>query len=118
MKTIGNIIWFIFVGLGSAIAWFLLGVLWCITIIGIPFGLQSFKLARLTLWPFGADVDTGFGSHPIANVLWIIFGGLELAMGYAVAGLLLCVTVIGIPFGLQCFKLMQLALVPFGAEVA
>ena len=118
MKTLGNIIWFIFVGLGSAIAWFLLGVLWCITIIGIPFGKQCFKLARLTLWPFGATVKSDFGKHPIANIIWIILGGLELAVGYLIAGLILCITIIGIPFGKQCFKLASLALVPFGAEIA
>ena len=118
MKTIGNIIWFIFVGLGSAIAWLLLGLLWCITIIGIPFGKQCFKLARLTLWPFGTTVDSDFSKHPIANIIWMILGGLELAFGYAIAGILFCITIIGIPFGKQCFKLAQLALFPFGAEVA
>ena len=118
MKTIGNIIWFIFVGLGSAIAWFLLGLLWCITIIGIPFGLQAFKLARLTLWPFGTIVKSDFSKHPIANIIWLILGGLELALGYAIAGIIFYITIIGIPFGKQCFKLAQLALFPFGANVA
>ena len=118
MKTIGNIIWFIFVGLGSAVAWFLLGIVWCITIIGIPFGKQCFKLARLFIWPFGTTVNSDFGKHPIANIIWLILGGLELAFGYVIAGILFCITIIGIPFGKQCFKLAQLALFPFGANVA
>ena len=118
MKTLGNIIWFLLVGLVSAIAWFLLGVLWCITIIGIPFGRQCFKLARLFIWPFGAVVNTHFDKHPIANILWLIFGGLELVFGYVISGVLFCITIIGIPFGKQCFKLAKLALLPFGADIA
>lgn len=118
MKFIGNLIWFIITGLETAIAWFLLGLLWCITIIGIPFGKQCFKFAGLVLTPFGKTVNTDFGKHPIANIIWIIFGGLGLAIGYILVGVLFCITIIGIPFGKQCFKLAKLALMPFGAEVA
>ena len=117
MKTIGNIIWFLLIGLGSAISWFFLGVVWCITIIGIPFGLQAFKMAKLSLFPFGKIVNGNFGSHPIANIIWIIFGGLYLAVSYIFAGLLFCITIIGIPFGKQCFKLASLAIAPFGATI-
>ena len=117
MKTLGNIIWFIFIGLWSAISWFFLGILWCITIIGIPFGLQAFKLAKLTLFPFGKVVKSDFGKHPIANILWLLFGGLELAIGYVFAGVIFCITIIGIPFGKQCFKLAGLGAIPFGANV-
>ena len=117
MKTLGNIIWFLFGGLFSAISWFLAGVLWCITIIGIPFGKQCFKIAGLVLFPFGKVVKTDFGKHPIANIIWIIFGGLGFAIGYIVLGVIYCITIIGIPFGKQCFKLATLGLIPFGATV-
>ena len=118
MKTLGNIIWFLLTGLESGIVWFFLGILWCITIIGIPFGRQCFKLARLSIWPIGVKVTTNFGAHPIANVIWLLFGGLGLCIGFFLAGILWCITIIGIPFGKQCFKLASLAATPFGAKVA
>lgn len=117
MKTLGNILWFLFFGLWSAIAWLVLGLLWCITIIGIPFGLQAFKIATLVLWPFGKEVRSDFGKHPIANIIWLFFGGVELALGYVVGGVICCITIVGIPFGKQCFKLATLSLCPFGANV-
>ncbi|MDE6294079.1 MAG: YccF domain-containing protein [Clostridiales bacterium] len=117
MKTIGNILWFLFTGLWTGISWIFTGILWCITIIGIPFGKQAFKLARVSFWPFGTEVNKNFGRHPIANVIWIIFGGLFLAIGFIFAGILWCITIIGIPFGKQCFKLAGLAFTPFGAEI-
>ena len=117
MKTIGNILWLLFTGIASALAWFFLGIVWCITIIGIPFGKQCFKLARLSAWPFGSTVNSDFGKHPIANLIWIIFGGLELAIGFLIVGLVWCITIVGIPFGKQCFKLASLAIAPFGATV-
>jgi uncharacterized membrane protein YccF (DUF307 family) len=98
-----------------------LGVLYCLTIIGIPVGLQLFKLASLSLCPFGRDVrdtPTATGCWSLSlNVLWVLFGGLEMALAHASIGLLFCVTIIGIPFGLQHFKLSLLALVPFGKEI-
>ena len=115
MKTIGNILWFLLVGLWEGLGYFLIGLIWCITIIGIPFGKQCFKIARLMFAPFGKAINTNFGKHPIANVIWIIFGGLELALGFFFVGLILCITIIGIPFGKQCFKLAKLSLIPFGA---
>lgn len=115
MKTIGNILWFLLAGLWFAIIYFLLGILWCITIIGIPFGKQSFKIARLMIWPFGTVIHSDFGRHPFANIIWLILGGLELAVGFMVAGLILCLTIVLIPFGKQCFKLAQLSAAPFGA---
>lgn len=117
MKTIGNVLWVLLVGLGSCISWFFLGLLWCITIIGIPFGKQCFKFATLSAFPFGKTAEVHFGRHAIANVIWMIFGGLELSLAYLLIGAVLCITVIGIPFGLQCFKLAKLALCPFGATV-
>ena len=117
MKTIGNILWFIFTGLETGLCWFLCGIIWCITIIGIPFGKQCFKMAKLAFWPFGKKVRSDFGKHPIANIIWVIFGGLELAVGYLLLGIVWCITIIGIPFGKQCFKMAGLAFVPFGADV-
>ncbi len=117
MKTIGNILWVIFTGLFEAIAWLLIGVVWCITIIGIPFGLQAFKIAKLVIWPFGNEAKMNFGKHPIANILWFILGGFALALSFLLVGLVWCITIIGIPFGLQCFKFAKLACFPFGATI-
>jgi len=117
MKTLGNVLWLLFFGLWSAVSWFFLGLLWCITIIGIPFGLQAFKIAGLVVWPIGKNVKTNFGAHPIANLIWMFFGGLELAVAYVIGGVICYITIIGIPFGKQCFKLATLAITPFGAKV-
>ena len=101
--------------------YFILGLLYCITIIGIPVGMQLFKLGVLSLSPFGHDVVDkngvmGCGSM-FLNVLWIVCGGLEMAVAHAMIGLLLCITIVGIPFGMQHFKLALLALTPFGKEI-
>ena len=117
MKTLGNILWFLIVGLASAIGWFFAGIIWCITIIGIPFGKQCFKIAGLSLAPFGKTVDSNFGSHPIANILWFILCGFGFAVGYFFTGLILCITIIGIPAGKQCFKLAKIGAFPFGSTV-
>ena len=116
MKLIGNILWFLIVGLLSFVAWILIGLLWCITIIGIPFGVQCFKIASFVLFPFGKTIKTNFDSHPVANVIWLIFFGWEIAVGYVITGAILYITIIGIPFGKQCFKLASLSLLPFGAQ--
>ena len=116
-KTIGNLIWFIVTGAVTALGWIMLGVTWCISIIGIPFGIQCFKFALLSALPFGKEVKTNFGAHPIANVIWIIACGFILALIYFIMGIIWSVTIIGLPFGKQCFKLAKLALRPFGAEV-
>lgn len=117
MRTLGNIIWFIFGGLFLGLSWALLGLLLYITIIGIPFGSQCFKAAKLTFAPFGKKVTTNFHAHPIANILWAVLVGWEMALSYLVSGLACCITVIGIPLGIQAFKLSALALIPFGATV-
>jgi len=117
MSLIGNIIWFIFGGLIAAVVWFFAGILFCLTIIGIPIGMQLFKFAKLVLWPFGNEVIINFDRHPILNILWLIFFGWETALGYIFIGLFFCLTIIGIPFGLQWFKLSRLALLPFGATI-
>ena len=118
MKFLGNLVWFLFGGLWMGLGWTLVGLLWCVTIVGIPVGLQCFKFAGLCLWPFGKEVVWGGGAGSLLlNVLWLLFGGLWLAITAALNGVLLCVTIIGIPFGLQCFKIARLALMPFGARV-
>lgn len=118
MEVLGNIIWFLFGGIFSGLAWIFVGCLWCITILGIPIGLQCFKLAGLAFFPFGKEIRYGGGTVSlIANILWLIFSGIELAIGYVILGCLFCVTIIGIPFGIQHFKLAKLSLMPFGAEV-
>ncbi|KNZ43025.1 YccF domain-containing protein [Acetobacterium bakii] len=119
MSTFGNIIWIILGGFVMALGWFIAGLICCITIIGIPLGIQAFKMGQLVLWPFGRTVDfsrMGAGSL-ILNIFWIIFFGWELAIGSAILGMLYCITVIGIPFGIQWFKFAKLALLPFGAEI-
>lgn len=113
-----NVIWFIFAGIWLTLAWALAGVLWCVTIVGIPIGVQCFKVARLALAPFGTEVEYGghFGSL-LLNVLWIVFGGLELCIVALVAGAVCCITIVGIPAGIQSFKFAKLALMPFGSSV-
>ena len=118
MKLIGNIIWLLTGGLASALSFLVLGLVWCVTIIGIPFGIQCMKMAGLVLTPFGKTVNLNFGSHPIANIIWFILGGFAMWLAYIFAGIVLCITVIGIPFGLQVFKFAKLAAFPFGATVA
>lgn len=117
LTVFGNIIWLIFGGLITSFGWLLVGTILCITIIGIPFGKQCFKFAALSLTPFGKEVNTNFGKHPVMNIIWLILFGWEMFLGYIASGLVLCVTIIGIPFGVQIFKLSVLALFPFGAKI-
>ena len=121
MKTIGNILWLVFAGVWLALGYAVGGVIMCITIIGIPFGIQSFKLAGFALWPFGREVVRKPGADgclsSVFNVIWLIFFGWEIFLVSIVAGLVLCITIIGIPFGIQSFKLGVLALWPFGREI-
>lgn len=118
MSFLGNLIWILCGGLLSAVGWWLSGILWCITIIGIPVGLQCFKLSSLSLNPFGKEVvDEGGAVSCLLNILWFFFSGVELAVGNFLLGCLLCITIIGIPFGLQFFKLAKLSLFPFGKVV-
>ena len=118
MSILGNLLWIIFGGLISAIGWFVTGVLLCITVIGIPFGLQCFKIAGLVLVPFGKEVRIGdFGAFGLlGNIIWICLAGWALCGHHLLWGFILSVTIVGIPFGVQHFKLVKLALVPFGAR--
>ena len=120
MRTIGNILWFILGGLWLALGYVLGGIVLCITIIGIPFGIQAFKLAGLSLWPFGRTATMASSGRPLEvvfNVIWLVLFGWAIFVGHLVAGALLCITIIGIPFGIQAFKLSTLALWPFGREI-
>lgn len=118
MSFIGNLLWFIFGGLISSIGWFLSGLLWCITIIGIPYGRQCFKFAKLVLAPFGKEISYDGGSISlIVNIIWTIFFGIPMAIENFIIGCLWCITIIGIPFGLQFFKIAKLSFAPFGAKV-
>ena len=121
MKLLGNIIWFVFGGVFIAIEYFIASFLLCITIIGIPFGIQTFKLGLLALWPFGKkakDSDkSGRLLSLIMNIWWIIFGGLVICISHLLMGVLFYITIIGIPFGKQHFKLASLSLTPFGKKI-
>lgn len=118
MKFIGNLLWFVFGGFESGCAWFFEGLLWCITIVGIPIGKQCFKFAKLSMWPFGKEIQFGGGAaKAIANIFWLIFTGVPMAITNAILGALWCITIVGIPFGKQFFKLAKLSLFPFGSEI-
>ena len=118
MGCLGNLLWFVFGGLWMGLGWLLVGILWCITIIGIPVGTQCFKLAGLAFFPFGKEVEYGGSAGSfLLNIIWMIVSGIPLALESLLIGLVFCVTIIGIPFGLQCFKLAKLALMPFGTDV-
>ncbi|MGV9915670.1 YccF domain-containing protein [Streptomyces cellulosae] len=120
MKTILNLIWLVFSGLWLFLGYLVAGLLLCITIIGIPFGVAAFRIGVYALWPFGYTTverrDAGAPSF-IVNVLWLILAGWWLALGHIVTGFLLCVTIIGIPLGVANFKLIPVSLFPLGREI-
>jgi len=113
--------WLLFGGLFAAIGYFFGGILLCITIVGIPWGLQCFKLAGLVLMPFGKKVVSDSSNSgclsTLCNIIWILSGGLYTAIVHIVMGLLLYITIIGIPWGKQHFKLVEISLAPFGRRV-
>ena len=118
MRIFGNLIWFVFGGLEIGLGWILAGVLWSITVVGIPLGMQCFKFAKLTFFPFGKKIIYAGGvGATLLNVLWLIVSGIPLAICSAVTGVLFCMTIVGIPFGKQHFKIAKLALMPFGSDV-
>lgn len=121
MNTLGNVIWLLFGGLISAIGYCISGLFMCCTIIGIPFGIQCFKLAGFVLWTFGRTaVNTTSSSgclYLLLNIIWLVCGGLWLAIGHIFFGILLFITIIGIPFAKQHFKLIEVSLMPFGKRV-
>ena len=120
MRLLGNLLWLVFHGLCAFLAYLIIGCLWCLTIIGIPFGLASIRLASFVVWPFGRTVvhsPTRGAASAVGNVLWFVLAGLWLALIHVVGGLLLCLTIIGIPFGIQAFKLAGLAVAPLGRQI-
>lgn len=118
MSCLGNLLWFIFGGCISGLSWMLAGCLWCISIIGIPYGIQCFKFASMSFFPFGKEIVYGGGAVSfLVNVIWILISGIPLAIEHLTIGCLLCITIVGIPFGLQQFKLAKLALMPFGTSI-
>ena len=120
MRTILNVLWLVFSGMWFAIGYALAGVVMCILIITIPFGIASFRLAAYVLWPFGRTVvrrpEAG-GASTIGNILWFILIGVWMAIAHLVAGAVLCLTIIGIPLGLGNFKLAAVAIAPLGKEI-
>lgn len=119
MRLIGNIIWFLFGGLIQSLIWAFWGIILCISVLGIPLGIQCFKMAGLQLAPFGKRVEyrNSGVTGTLANILWIIFFGWELALANLIAAAAFAVTIIGIPFALQSLKMAQLSLMPFGTEI-
>jgi uncharacterized membrane protein YccF (DUF307 family) len=121
MRTILNIIWLVLAGFWLALAYVVAGLILCITIIGIPFGVQSFKLAGYALWPFGRVLVPSptrlKGLSVVANILWFVLAGWWLALAHLVTGVLLCLTIVGIPLGVADFKMAGAALVPFGKQI-
>ncbi len=121
MSTIGNIIWLLFGGIIISLEYFVSSLLLMLTIIGIPFGLQTLKLALLALWPFGHTTHQyGMESgclQVLMNVLWLVFGGIFICLTHLAMGILLTITLVGIPFGMQHFKMVALALSPFGRRI-
>ena len=118
MSGIWNILWLIFGGLFLSLIWAITGVILYVTIIGIPVGIQCFKFASLMIAPFGREVVySNSQASFLINILWIIFFGWELAISSLIISLLWCITIIGLPIGIQCIKFSKLALMPFGARV-
>jgi uncharacterized membrane protein YccF (DUF307 family) len=121
MNIIGNIIWIVFGGLIIFLMYVISSILLCLTIIGIPFGVQTLKLSMLALVPFGKEISTKPNEpgclSTVMNIIWILIGGLWISLAHFVFGLILAITIIGIPFALQHFKLGMLAFTPFGKEI-
>ena len=122
MKFLGNILWMVLGGLLIAMYYWFIGLLMCLTIVGIPFGVQLFKIGTFALWPFGHDVKSGPNDSGclsiLMNVIWILVGGIEITLLHLSIGVCFCITIIGIPFGLQHFKMALLALMPFGKQIS
>lgn len=121
MNFLGNLIWLLFGGLVVALEYLVASILLIVTIIGIPFGIQTLKLAGLALWPFGKDTKATEQASgclsTIMNIIWLLIGGIWISLTHILFGILLAITIIGIPFARQHFKLATLALTPFGREI-
>ncbi|MGM1064029.1 YccF domain-containing protein [Saccharothrix sp. Mg75] len=120
MRLILNVIWLVLSGFWLAVGYVLAGIVCCVLIITIPWGLASFRIANYALWPFGRTVvdRPGAGAPSLlGNVIWIVVAGVWLAIGHVVTGIALCVTIIGIPLGIANFKLVPVSLLPLGKEI-
>lgn len=121
MSCLGNIIWMIFGGFLAGLGYIIGGLLVCLTIVGIPFGVQAIKLGVATMSPFGREIvpnqNAADSAHVVLNILWAVLFGWEIALAHLLHGLVLYITIIGIPFGNQHFKLIPLALAPFGRDL-
>ncbi|WP_394614127.1 YccF domain-containing protein [Lentzea sp. JNUCC 0626] len=120
MRLILNVIWLVLAGFWMAVGYAVAGIICCILIITIPWGIASFRIANYALWPFGREVvdkpGAGAGSL-LGNIIWIVVAGFWLAIGHIVTGIALCITIIGIPLGVANFKLVKVSLVPLGKEI-
>ena len=121
MNGIGNILWLVLGGILIALVYYLVGILMCITIVGIPFGVQLFKIGTYALWPFGHELVDGPNQpgclSTVMNLIWILAGWWEIAALHLFFGLIFCITIVGIPFGLQHFKMAIGSIFPFGTEI-
>lgn len=121
MGCLMNLLWLLFGGILTAVEYLVASLLLMLTIVGIPFGMQTLKMTSLALWPFGKEVRSGSRSdgclYVLMNVLWILLGGIWICLSHLLFGAFLCITIIGIPFGLQHFKLAAVALMPFGKDI-
>ncbi len=120
MRFVLNVVWLIFGGLALVMGYLVAGVLCCMLIVTIPFGIAAFRIALYALWPFGrtvVDAPTAGVGSALGNIIWLLLAGLWITIGHLVAGVVLCVTVIGIPLGLAHFKLMPVSLMPLGKQI-
>jgi uncharacterized membrane protein YccF (DUF307 family) len=124
MRLLGNIIWLLFGGLATGIGWWVAGLLAALTIVGIPYSIAAFRIGTFSIWPFGREVvdrpqrdETRRTLILLGNIVWILLGGLWLALAHLVLAALLAITVIGIPFAIQHLKLAHLSLTPYGKMI-
>ena len=117
MNLIANLIWLVLYGFVVAALHFVLGVAFCATVIFLPTGLQFLKIARYAVWPFGNTVTVNFDAHAISNLLWVALFGLWLSILHTVVGIVLSISLVGIPFAKKCFKLAKLSFTPYGAKI-
>ena len=121
MKILGNLVWLVVGGFLVALIYYLVGLVMCITLIGIPFGVQLFKLGTFAMWPFGRELVDGPGQpgclSAVMNLIWILTGWWEVSLIHLVCGLIFCITIVGIPWGLQHFKMIIPSIFPFGKTI-
>lgn len=120
MRTLLNLIWLLLAGFWLAIGYAIAGIICCVLIVTIPFGIAAFRIAGYTLWPFGrtiVDKPSAGAGAVLGNIIWVIFAGWWLALGHLATGIALCLTIIGIPLGVANFKLIPISLLPLGKDI-